>query len=331
MKIAIIGATGMVGRVILEILEERNFLFDEIYFVASQKSFGEKIKFKNKNHSILTLEKAIGLNLDLIIFSAGGEISKNWAPEFAKKGAFVIDNSSFWRMNPSKKLIVPEINAHTLSKEDKIIANPNCSTIQLVMAIYPIHQKYKIKRIIVSTYQAVSGSGKKALDQLEKEELSEEVEKFYSHPIYRNVLAQCDEFEENGYTKEELKIMKETRKILNDSSIAISATAVRVPLARAHCESVNMSLEKDFNLKDIKEILSNTPGIKIEDDPKNKIYPQPIYAKDKDEVFVGRIRRDETYPNSLNLWIVADNLRKGAALNAIQIAEYLVKNDLLGS
>ena len=330
MKIAVVGATGMVGEVMLNVLSERNFPVTELILVASKKSVGKTISYNGKNYTIVSLQDAVNLKPDIALFSAGGETSLEWAPKFAAVGTTVVDNSSAWRMDETKKLIVPEINASELTKDDKIIANPNCSTIQLVMALAPLHKKYKMKRVLVSTYQSVSGSGIKAIKQLENEIAGIKGEMAYPHPIGRNALPHCDVFEENGYTKEEMKLAREPQKILNDRTFSISATAVRIPTAGGHSESVNVEFENDFNLKDIRTILSETPGIVVQDNPATNTYPMPIYAHNKDEVFVGRIRRDETQPNTLNLWIVSDNLRKGAATNTIQIAEYLVENRLIG-
>ena len=330
MKIAVVGATGMVGEVMLNVLSERNFPVTELIPVASERSVGKTISYNGKNYTIVSLQDAVNLKPDIALFSAGGETSLEWAPKFAAVGTTVVDNSSAWRMDATKKLIVPEINASELTKNDKIIANPNCSTIQLVMALAPLHKKYKMKRVLVSTYQSVSGSGIKAIKQLENEIAGIKGEMAYPHPIGRNALPHCDVFEENGYTKEEMKLAREPQKILNDRTFSISATAVRIPTAGGHSESVNVEFENDFNLKDIRTILSETPGIVVQDNPATNTYPMPIYAHNKNEVFVGRIRRDETQPNTLNLWIVSDNLRKGAATNTIQIAEYLVENRLIG-
>lgn len=329
MKIAVVGVTGMVGEVLLKILEERNFPLTELIPVASKRSVGKTIIFKEKEYPIIEIYEALNQKPDIAFFSAGGSISKEWAPKFADAGITVIDNSSAFRMNRDKKLIIPEVNAETLTKEDKIIANPNCSTIQLVMALAPLHKKYKMKRVIVSTYQSVSGTGKKAVQQLENEIAGIRDEMVYPYPIYKNALPHCDVFEENGYTKEEMKLAREPQKILNDHAFSISATAVRIPVEGGHSESVNVEFENDFELGDVRLLLHHTPGIKLQDNIDTNIYPMPIYAKDKDEVFVGRIRRDETQPNTLNMWIVSDNLRKGAATNAVQIAEYLLKNKFI--
>ena len=326
MKIAVVGATGLVGQKILEVLTERNFPVDELYPVASEKSKGKKIEFRGKQITVIGIKEAIELKPHIAIFSAGGETSLEWAPEFEKIGTFVIDNSSAWRMHPDKKLIVPEINASELTIDDKIIANPNCSTIQLVMSLAPLHEKYKIKRLIVSTYQSISGTGVRAIRQLENERAGIDGEMAYPHPIDKNCLPHCDVFEENAYTKEEMKLINETKKILCDDSIRITATAVRVPVVGGHSESVNIEFEKDFDIEELKDLLANSEGIIIQDEPEKNIYPMPRFAHEKNEVFVGRIRRDFSNPNSLNMWIVADNLRKGAATNAIQIAEYLTQH-----
>lgn len=329
MKIAVVGATGMVGTVMLKLLEERNFPIKELLPVASQRSVGRELVFKGKLHKIVGMEEAVAARPDIAIFSAGGGISLEWAPKFAEVGSTVIDNSSAWRMDRTKKLIVPEINADILTKEDKIIANPNCSTIQLVMALAPLHKKYQMRRVVVSTYQSVSGTGVKAVQQLENEIAGKRGEMAYPYPIHRNALPHCDVFEENGYTKEEMKLAREPQKILDDRTFSVSATAVRIPTAGGHSEAVNVEFLNDFDVKDIRKILHDTPGVTIQDNPGTNTYPMPIYAQNKDEVFVGRIRRDETQPNSLNMWIVSDNLRKGAATNAIQIAEYLMNHGLV--
>lgn len=326
MKIAVVGATGMVGQVMLKILEERNFPITELIPVASEKSVGKTINFKGKDYDIVSIQDAINRKPQIAIFSAGGEMSLEWAPKFAEVGTFVIDNSSAWRMDRTKKLVVPEINANVLGKDDKIIANPNCSTIQLVMVLHPLNQKYDVKRVIVSTYQSVTGTGKNAVEQLNAEIIGDEtVPKVYPYEIFKNALPQCDVFDEADYTKEELKLMREPKKILADDSFSITATAVRVPVQGGHSESVNIEFENEFDLEDVKKLLSETDGVEVMDDVEHKIYPMPLYSEGKDEVFVGRIRRDLSQPKTLNLWIVADNLRKGAATNAIQIAEYLVE------
>jgi aspartate-semialdehyde dehydrogenase len=329
MNIAIVGATGMVGKVLLKLLEERNFPIKELIPVASERSVGHELVFKGIPHKILGLQDAVDAKPDIAIFSAGGRISLEWAPKFASVGTTVIDNSSAWRMDPTKKLIVPEINATILTKEDKIIANPNCSTIQLVMALAPLHKKYQMKRIVVSTYQSVSGTGVKAVQQLENEIAGQSGEMAYPYPIHKNALPHCDVFEENGYTKEEMKLAREPQKILDDPTFSVSATAVRIPTAGGHSEAVNVEFVNAFDVSDIRILLHNTPGVTLQDNPETNTYPMPIYAQNKDDVFVGRIRRDETQPNTLNLWIVSDNLRKGAATNAIQIAEYLMNQDLV--
>ncbi len=329
MKVAVVGATGMVGEVMLKVLAERNFPISELLLVASERSVGKTLSYKGKEHTIIGLADAVQAKPDIAIFSAGGDTSLEWAPKFAKVGTTVIDNSSAWRMDASKKLVVPEINADALTKEDKIIANPNCSTIQLVMALAPLHKKYQMKRVVISTYQSVSGTGVKAVRQLENEIAGVQGEMAYPYPISRNALPHCDVFLENGYTKEEMKLAREPQKILDDRSFSISATAVRIPTAGGHSESVNVEFHSDFDLNEVRGILNETPGVTVQDNPDTNTYPMPIYAHDKDEVFVGRIRRDETQRNSLNMWIVSDNLRKGAATNAVQIAEYLVQNQLV--
>ena len=329
MRIAVVGATGMVGSVMLKLLEERHFPIKEMLPVASQRSVGREIVFKGKLHKIIGLQDAINAKPDIAIFSAGGDTSLEWAPKFAEIGTTVIDNSSAWRMDPDKKLVVPEINAAVLTKEDKIIANPNCSTIQMVMALAPLHKKYQMKRVVVSTYQSVSGTGVKAVKQLENEISGQRGEMAYPYPIHKNALPHCDVFEDNGYTKEEMKLAREPQKILDDRSFSVSATAVRIPTAGGHSEAVNVEFRNDFDLKEIRQILHSTPGITIQDNPDTNTYPMPIYAHNKDEVFVGRLRRDETQPNTLNMWVVSDNLRKGAATNAIQIAEYLLHHELV--
>jgi aspartate-semialdehyde dehydrogenase len=328
MKLAIVGVTGMVGKEMLEVLSERNFPLKELIPVASENSCGKTINYLGKKYAIISLNDLLARKVDLALFSAGGKISKEWAPKLAERGIKVIDNSSFWRMSENHKLIVPEINGKELTNEDMIIANPNCSTIQLVMALAPLHKKYSVKRVVVSTYQSISGTGKKAVEQLENEELSIDGDMVYPHPIYKNVLPHCDVFQENGYTKEEMKLTNETKKIL-DSKINVSATAVRVPVDGGHSESVNITFENDFEIEELKDVLSSMEGVVVLDNPENNEYPMPINAKGKDDVFVGRIRRDFTQKNTLNMWVVADNLRKGAATNTVQIAEYLLKNNLL--
>ena len=327
MKLAIIGITGMVGREMLEVLNERNFNVTDLIPVASQKSCGKLIKFKNKKYEIISLRDLLEKKVDIALFSAGCDVSKIWAPKLVEKGCKVIDNSSYWRMNKNYKLIVPEINGSTLCKDDMIISNPNCSTIQLVMALAPLHKKLIIDRVIVSTYQAVSGTGKKAVDQLNNEILDQNIDCIYPHQIYSNVLPQCDDFTDNGYTKEEMKLTLETKKILDDN-INVVATAVRVPVFRGHSESVNISFTKEFTIDQIKKELDNMSGVRVMDDIVNNEYPMPINTTNQDLVFVGRIRRDFTNEKTLNLWIVADNLRKGAATNTVQIAEYLIENNL---
>lgn len=313
----------------LKVLAERNFPIDELLLVASERSIGKEMTFKGKTYKVIGLEEAVAAKPDIALFSAGGSTSLEWAPKFAEVGTTVIDNSSAWRMDRDKKLIVPEINAHILTKEDKIIANPNCSTIQLVMALAPLHKKYKMKRVVVSTYQSVSGTGLKAVQQMENEMAGIKGEMAYPYPIHKNALPHCDVFEENGYTKEEMKLAREPQKILDDRTFSITATAVRIPTSGGHSESVNVEFENEFELGDIRKMLHETPGVTLQDNIDTNIYPMPIYAHDKDEVFVGRIRRDETQENTVNMWIVSDNLRKGAATNTIQIAEYLVANSLI--
>ena len=329
MKIAVVGATGLVGRVMLKLLEDRKFPLDDLIPVASKSSIGQSISFKDKSYPVVSMEEAIKLKPAIALFSAGGSTSLEWAPKFAENGTKVIDNSSAWRMDSSKKLIVPEINADALEKDDMIIANPNCSTIQMVVALGPLHNKYNIKRLVISTYQSVSGTGKDAVDQLNKETNEDFTEKVYPYQIYQNLLPHCDVFEEDGYTKEEIKLMKETRKILDDDSIKITSTAVRVPIEKCHGESINLEFYNEFDLEDIIETLGGSPGLKVMDDINNNLYPMPIEAANNDEVYVGRIRRDHSVENGLNLWIVSDNLRKGAATNTIQIAETLIERGLL--
>src|SRR5690554_2197110 len=329
MKVAVVGATGMVGEVMLNVLAERNFPVTELIPVASEKSVGKEITFKDKKYKVVNLQTAVEMKPDVALFSAGGETSLEWAPKFAEAGTTVVDNSSAWRMDPSKKLIVPEINAHSLTQNDKIIANPNCSTIQLVMALAPLHKEYKIKRVVVSTYQSITGTGVKAVRQLENEYEGTQGEMAYHYQIHRNAIPHCDTFLDNGYTKEEMKLTNETMKILNDASIKVSATAVRIPVVGGHSEAVNIEFENEFDLQKVRAILHETPGVVVQDNLDTFTYPMPLYAQHKDEVFVGRIRRDESQPKSINLWIVADNLRKGAATNTIQIAEYLLANQLL--
>jgi len=329
MKIAVVGATGLVGSKMLQVLEERNFPVTELIPVASEKSIGKEITFKNKKYKVVSADDAIAVKPDIALFSAGGRTSLALAPKFAEAGITVIDNSSAWRMDPTKKLVVPEVNADVLTTEDKIIANPNCSTIQMVLVLNPLHKKYNIKRVVVSTYQSVTGTGVKAVQQLENERNNVKGEMAYKYPIDKNALPHIDVFLENGYTKEEMKMVNETKKIIGDNSINVTATCVRIPVVGGHSESVNIEFENDFDLNEVKEILSNAEGVVVEDDVQNFIYPMPLTAHEKDETFVGRIRRDETQPNTLNCWIVSDNLRKGAATNAVQIAEYLLKNNLI--
>jgi aspartate-semialdehyde dehydrogenase len=329
MKVAIVGATGMVGEVMLKVLEERNFPITELILVASERSVGKTISFKGSNHTVVGLETAVSMRPDIALFSAGGNTSLEWAPKFAEVGTTVIDNSSAWRMDLDKQLVVPEINAHKLTIDDKIIANPNCSTIQMVLALAPLHKKYKIKRIVVSTYQSISGTGVKAVKQLENELAGIKGEMAYPYPIHRNAIPHCDVFEDNGYTKEEMKLVRETQKILDDKTIAVTATAVRIPTSGGHSEAVNVEFYKDFDVADIRKILSETSGVVVQDNIDVNTYPMPIYAHGKDDVFVGRIRRDGSQPNTLNLWIVSDNLRKGAATNTVQIAESLIENNLV--
>lgn len=329
MKVAVVGATGLVGSKMLQVLAERNFPVTELVPVASERSVGKEVEFKGNKYKVVSMADGIAAKPAVAIFSAGGSTSTEWAPKFAEAGITVIDNSSAWRMDPTKKLVVPEINADALTAEDKIIANPNCSTIQMVVAINPLHQKYKIKRIIVSTYQSVTGTGKKAVDQLNNERDGKEGEMAYKYQIDLNVIPQIDVFLDNGYTKEEMKMVNETKKIMRDDSIRVTATTVRIPVVGGHSESVNIEFENDFDLAEVKQLLSEAPGVVLQDDPSQQLYPMPLWAHEKDEVFVGRLRRDETQPNTLNMWIVSDNLRKGAATNAVQIAEYLQGQGLL--
>ncbi|WP_291059830.1 MULTISPECIES: aspartate-semialdehyde dehydrogenase [unclassified Empedobacter] len=331
MRIAVVGATGMVGRVMLQVLEERNFPITEIIPVASERSIGKTIEYKGKEYKIVSMQDAVEMRADIAIFSAGGETSKQWAPKFAEVGTTVIDNSSAWRMDPDRPLIVPEINADILTTNNKIIANPNCSTIQLVMVLNPLHKKYGIKRVVVSTYQSVTGTGKDAVEQLNGEIEGRDVAKVYPYQIFKNALPHCDVFdEETGYTKEELKLTREPRKIMRVDEMNITATAVRVPVQGGHSESVNIEFENDFDLAEVRKLLAEQEGVTVQDNPDTNTYPMAFYSEGKDDVFVGRIRRDLSQPNALNCWIVADNLRKGAATNAVQIAEYLVKHNLVG-
>lgn len=324
MKVAVVGATGMVGEIMRSVLEERNFPITEFLPVASARSIGKTICFQGKDYTVIGLDEAVERVPDFALFSAGGQTSLDWAPKFAAVGTTVIDNSSAWRMHPDHKLIVPEINADQLTPDDKIIANPNCSTIQMVMALAPLHKRYVIKRVVVSTYQSITGTGVKAVQQLEDEYSGKDGEKAYPHPIHRNALPHCDVFMDNGYTKEEMKLVNETHKIL-DPNIKVTATAVRIPVVGGHSESVNLSFSKEVDLDEVREILNKAPGVVVVDDLANNNYPMPLDAEGKDEVFVGRIRKDESQENGLNLWIVADNLRKGAATNTVQIAEYLIR------
>lgn len=333
MKVAVVGVTGLVGAVMCKVLEEHEFPITEFIPVASARSIGTEVEFRNKKYSVIGMEEAVALKPDIALFSAGGGTSLEWAPRFAAVGTTVIDNSSAWRMDPGKKLVVPEINASELTPDDKIIANPNCSTIQMVLALGPLHRKYKIQRIVVSTYQSFTGTGMKAVKQYQLERKGfapQQEEMAYHYPIFENCIPQCDVFLDNAYTKEEMKLVNETQKILGDSSIRITATTVRVPVHGGHSESVNLEFERPFEVADIRKLLSQTPGVIVQDNPGKYEYPMPMFAKDRDEVFVGRIRRDESIDNGLNLWIVADNLRKGAATNAVQIAEYLMAHNLVG-
>lgn len=329
MKVAVVGATGLVGTKMLQVLAERNFPVTELVPVASERSVGKEVEFKGKKYKVVSMSDGIAAKPAVAIFSAGGGTSLEWAPKFAEAGIRVIDNSSAWRMDPTKKLVVPEVNADVLTKDDMIIANPNCSTIQMVVALQPLHQKYQIKRVVVSTYQSVTGTGKKAVDQLFNERKGVEGEMAYKYQIDLNVIPQIDVFLDNGYTKEEMKMVKETNKIMGDDSIRVTATTVRIPVVGGHSESVNVEFANDFDLAEVKDILSKAPGVIVQDDPAQALYPMPLWAHEKDEVFVGRLRRDETQANTLNMWIVSDNLRKGAATNAVQIAEYLMGKGLL--
>lgn len=326
MKIALVGATGMVGNVMLEVLAERKLPITELLLVASERSVGKEIPFKGKTLRVIGLEAAVAAKPAIALFSAGGDTSLEWAPKFAAVGTTVIDNSSAWRMDPSKKLIVPEINGNELTSKDKIIANPNCSTIQMVMALAPLHKVYKIKRLIISTYQSITGTGVKAVEQLNNEVQGKKGTMAYPYPIHKNAIPHCDVFLENDYTKEEMKLVHETHKILGDDTIGITATAIRIPVVGGHSEAINIEFENPFEISDIRKLLHNTPGVVVQDNPETNTYPMPIYAEGKDEVFVGRIRRDTSHANAVNLWIVADNLRKGAATNTVQIAEYLIAN-----
>jgi len=329
MRLAIVGATGLVGRKMLELLEESDLEIDELLPAASEKSAGHKLFFKNRDWTVRTVQQVLDLKPDAALFSAGGSVSLEWAPKFAEAGIPVIDNSSAWRMNKNTKLVVPEINANELTPDDKIIANPNCSTIQLVMVLNPLHKLYGLKRVVVSTYQSITGTGAKAVAQMEAERNGDDVDAIYPYTIDKNCIPQCDVFAESGYTKEEWKVVYESRKIMNLPDLRVTATAVRVPVVGGHSESVNIEFEKDFDLDEVRNVLRNTPGVIVQDDPQKLEYPMPLNAHDHNEVFVGRIRRDFSNPNTLNLWIVADNLRKGAATNAVQILQYMVKNGLL--
>ncbi len=330
MKIAVVGATGLVGTEMLNVIDERNFPYDELLLVASARSVGKKITFKGNEYTVIGMQDAVNEKPDIAIFSAGGGTSLEWAPKFEAAGTVVIDNSSAWRMSPDHKLIVPEINGHELTKKHKIIANPNCSTIQMVIALSGLHERYKMRRIVVSTYQSVTGTGKDAVDQLMNERKGVDGPMAYPYKIDLNVLPHIDVFLANGYTKEEMKMVNETKKIFSDPDILVTATTVRIPVVGGHSESVNVEFHNEFEIDEVRDILSNTPGVIVEDDPSNNIYPMPINSHGKDEVFVGRLRIDETQPKTLNMWVVADNLRKGAATNAVQIAEYMIENKLVG-
>lgn len=331
MKVAVVGATGMVGNVMLKVLAERNFPVTELIPVASERSVGKKISYQGKEFTVVGLNTAVEMQPDVALFSAGGATSLEWAPKFALAGTTVIDNSSAWRMDPDKKLIVPEINAHLLTAEDKIIANPNCSTIQMLVALAPLHNKYGIDRLVISTYQSITGTGVAAVQQLENEYENKQGEMAYPYPIHRNALPHCDVFQDNGYTKEEMKLVKETQKILGDDQIRVTATAIRIPVVGGHSESVNVELKSASTVADIRQLLHKSAGVVVQDNPETNTYPMPIYAEGKDDVFVGRIRQDFSQENAFNLWIVSDNLRKGAATNTIQIAEYLLENELIGN
>ena len=329
MRLALVGATGLVGRVMLQVLSERNFPISDLILVASERSIDKKIKHNNRSYTIISLKSALDLAPDIALFSAGGETSLEWAPKFVKKGCTVIDNSSAWRMDPAKKLIIPEINANILTLKDKIIANPNCSTIQLLITIAPLHNNFGVRRLVISTYQSITGTGVKAVQQLENEINGNIGEMAYPHPIHKNAIPHCDVFQENGYTKEEMKLVNETHKILNDYKIGITATAVRIPVLGGHSESVNITLKNDTSVDNVKKILNRAEGIVVQDNPENNSYPMPVNSEGSDNVYVGRIRKDFSKPNSFNLWIVSDNLRKGAATNTVQIAEYLIKQKLI--
>ena len=330
MKVAVVGATGLVGTKMLQVLSERNFPVTELIPVASERSIGNEVLFNGKGYAVVSAADAIAAKPDVALFSAGGSTSLLWAPQFAEAGITVIDNSSAWRMDATKKLVVPEVNADVLTANDRIIANPNCSTIQMVLVLKPLHDQYRIKRVVVSTYQSVTGTGVKAVNQLMNERRGLETEMAYKYPIDLNVIPQIDVFLENGYTKEEMKMVHETKKIMGDDSIRLTATTVRIPVVGGHSESVNIEFENDFDLSQVRQILAEAPGVVVQDDVANQLYPMPLFANDKDDTFVGRIRRDESQPKTLNLWVVSDNLRKGAATNAIQIAEYLLGKKLIG-
>jgi aspartate-semialdehyde dehydrogenase len=329
MKVAVVGSTGLVGTKMLQVLAERNFPVTELIPVASERSVGKEVEFKGKKYKVVSMQDTIAARPAVALFSAGGSTSLEWAPKFAEAGITVIDNSSAWRMDPAKPLIVPEVNGDLLTAADKIIANPNCSTIQMVVALNPLHKKYGIKRVVVSTYQSVTGTGKKAVDQLFNEREGRQGEMAYKYQIDLNAIPQIDMFLDNGYTKEEMKMVNETKKIMRDDSIRVTSTTVRIPVMGGHSESVNIEFENDFDVAELKQLLSNAPGVVVQDDPAQQVYPMPLWAHERDEVFVGRIRRDETQPNTLNMWIVSDNLRKGAATNAVQIAESLIQNGIL--
>lgn len=331
MKLAVVGATGLVGGEMLKVIEERNFEFSELLLVASERSAGKKITFKGKEYTVITMEEAVAKKPEIAIFSAGGGTSLEWAPKFAEVGTTVIDNSSAWRMSPDHKLVVPEINADVLTENDKIIANPNCSTIQMVMALAPLQKAYGLKRIVVSTYQSVTGTGKAAVDQMMNERAGKEADKVYPYQIDMNALPHIDVFLDNGYTKEEMKMTNETKKIFSDDTIEVTATAVRLPIVGGHSEAVNVEFKKPFEMEEVKKLIAGMDGVVLTDDVKNNVYPMPLSAHGKNEVFVGRLRVDESQPNTINMWVVADNLRKGAATNAVQIAEYVAKNIMVAN
>ena len=329
MRVAVVGATGMVGNVMLKVLAERNFPLTELIPVASERSVGKKVAYRGTDYTVVGLQTAVDMQPDVALFSAGGETSLAWAPKFAAAGTTVIDNSSAWRMDPAKKLIVPEINANLLTAEDKIIANPNCSTIQMLVALAPLQRKYGIERLVISTYQSITGTGVSAVQQLENEYAGEKGKMAYPYPIHRNALPHCDVFQDNGYTKEEMKLVKETHRILGDDSIRVTATAIRIPVVGGHSESVNVELKGPSSVQEIRQLLNESAGVVVQDNPETNTYPMPIYAEGKDDVFVGRIRQDFSQDNTFNLWIVSDNLRKGAATNTVQIAEYLIDQNLI--